>query len=105
MFCSSILYIMVFFFNFTFFFFFFIKLSYIFLEFQDVSSEKSKVPTILTVLLITVNVWKGSMIKSLSVFKYEKWYILASDIWYTIHVRTCISKRWYSYLAVLFDKE
>jgi hypothetical protein len=35
---------------------FFIKLFYILLKFQDVSSVKSKIPTILNVLLITVNI-------------------------------------------------
>jgi len=65
---------MVFDFNFK---FFFIKLFYIFLKFQDerISSAKSKILTILTVLLITVNVWKGSMTKSLSA-QYEKVYVL-----------------------------
>jgi hypothetical protein len=71
--CGSILYIMVFVFNFT----FFIKLYYKVLKFQDVSSVKSKITTILTVLLITVNVLKESMTESLSV-QYEKLYILAS---------------------------
>jgi hypothetical protein len=55
----------------------FINLIYIFLKFHHVSSEKSEIPTVLTVLLIAVDFWKVSMTKSWGV-QYKEVYIWAS---------------------------
>jgi hypothetical protein len=76
-FSDSILYIMVeFIFNFTF-FYLITSILHIFNIPRCIIYKIFRIPTIL-MLLIAVNVWKGSMIKFSSV-KYEKVYILAFE--------------------------